>query len=374
MNRVHKLFFVLSCLFLLASCNGNTPEDNEHVHPVPEKEQEPDQSVVTEKKLTPLRMKETAFLRVIDWIDSERVLILSKAEGGNQLLEYNIFNGDQKVIYTDAEYIVDVYMGPDRKKILVHTAPLTYSASATVIDLTGKVLFQKEIESYEVAFEWNEHNTDLLFITSFAEDWSFETMLADISENTLTVVETPQPFIKWHLENSFLYQAWPEENISLTAPLYSQNLYSEDRALVEENTIHFDSMNPYILSISMADETEGEGIYEFITKDGMIASTFAQPLLSSYSNWLIPYYDKIDFEDEFVSLTASESVPADTYQESFSLERWNLETGKREEILPGLENEPLQCSPEGDYCLTGYELKTAVDLNNKEATDLIIIE
>jgi hypothetical protein len=374
LNKIQKLFFILPCLFLLISCSGNSPETDEPAQPVPSKEQEPEQSQAAEKEIIPLRMKENDFIRVIDWIDSERVLILSKAVGENQLLEYNIFSGDQKVLYTDTEFVVDVFMGPDRKKILVHTAPLTYSASATVIDLNGEVLFQKEIDSYEVAFEWSEKNTDLLFITSFSEDWSFATMLADISENTLTAVESPQPFIKWHLENSFLYQAWPEESISLTAPLYSQNLFSEDKVLVEEDTVHFDSLDPYVLSVSMADEPDGTGIYAFISKEGTIVSTFAQPLLSGYSNWLIPYYDKIDSEDVFVSLSASETVPADTYQGTFTLERWDIESGNREEIMPGLENEPLQCSPAGEYCLTGFELKTVVNLNTKEAADLIIIE
>ncbi|EDL63551.1 hypothetical protein [Bacillus sp. SG-1] len=374
MNNTWKLFFILSCFFLLASCNGDIPENTEPSQPESENDLELDQPLVTEEELTPLVMKENSFMRVIDWIDSERVLILSKGEDGNQLLEYNIFSGSQRIIYTNPKFIVDAQLGPDRKRVLVHAAPLTYSASATVIDLDGEVLFQKDIDSYEISFEWNEHNTDLLFITSFSEDWSFKTLLADILEGTLTEVKAPQPFLKWHLENSFLYQEWPEESISLTAPLYSQNLYSEERKLVEDETVHYDSMNPYILSITLSKEAEGEGKYKFVTEEGVIASTFSTPLLSSYSNWMIPYYDKIDTEDSFVSLTASESMPADAYNGKFTLERWDIQTGVREKVMAGLDNEPLQCSPGGDYCLTGYDLKTAIDLNNKEATDLIIIE
>ncbi|WP_409251349.1 hypothetical protein V1502_14515 [Bacillus sp. SCS-153A] len=375
MNNIRKLFFICSCFFLLASCSGETHETNEPVQPDSDSELESDEHpLVTEKVLKPLNIKENSFMRVIDWIDSENVLILSKGEDGNQLIGYNIFTGDQRIIYSSPEFIVEAQLGPDRKKLLVHTAPLTYSATAVVIDLEGEVLFQKDIDSYEIAFEWNEGNSDLLFITSFSEDWSFNTLLANISEGTLTEVNAEQPFIKWHQENSFLYQEWPEDSISLTAPLYSQNLYSEERTLVERETLLFDTMNPYILSITMSNEVDGSGVYKFITEEGTIASTFMTPLLSSYSNWMIPYYDKIDTEGTFVSLTASESMPADTYNGKFTLERWNIETGQREEILAGFDNEPLQCSPEGDYCLTGYELKTAVDLTNKEAVELIIIE
>ncbi|RIW31065.1 hypothetical protein D3H55_15770 [Bacillus salacetis] len=370
MKKVNRLFFILICFFLLASCSGNLPENNGNE----QSESAEEQPVGQEKEILPLIMKEDAFIKVIDWIDSEKILILSKGENGNQLLQYNLFTGDQKVLYEDPEYIVDAQVGPDRNRILVHTAPLTYSAAVTVIDLNGKVLFQESIESYEIAFEWNEDNADLLFITSFAEDWSFKTMLADISKDTLNEVAAPQPFIKWQNDNSFLYQDWPEESISLSAPLYSRNLYSEESALVQEGTIHFDSMTPYILSVSLAEGTEGTGIYEFITKDGTISSSFSQPLLSSYSNWVIPYYDKIDTEAEFVSLSAVKSVPADTYQDKFTLERWNIKTGEREELMTGMENQPLQCSPNGEYCLTGYELKTAVDLSSKEAKDVIILE
>jgi hypothetical protein len=373
MKKEHMLFFILLCTLLLASCSGNAPENDKHDKPKIE-EQVAEQPVVKEKELLPLTMKENAFIKVIDWIDSERVLIISKGEDENQLLQYNVFTGEQKVVYKDPEYIVDVQLDPDRNRILIHTAPLTYSAAVTIIDMNGEVLFQEDIDSYETALEWNDYNTDLLLITSFAEDWSFKTLLADIANDTVSEVSSPQPFIKWHQENSFLYQDWPEESIDLSAPLYSQNIYSKERVLVEEGTIHFDSVNPYILSISSKGGTEGTGVYEFITEEGTISSTFSQPLLSSYSNWLIPYYDKIDSEAVLISLTAEKSVPADTYKDKFTLERWNIETGDREEILTGIENEPLQCSPDGAYCLTGYELKTAVDMRKKEAKDLIIIK
>ncbi|MGF2617068.1 hypothetical protein FZC84_04360 [Rossellomorea vietnamensis] len=375
MKKTYKLFLLLSCLFLLASCSGETPKSNKpEEKPVSENEQVKDQKEAEKKELKPLELEETSFQRVIDWIDSDRVIILSNSGNENQLLDYNIFSGEQNIIYSDEEVIVDAKISPDRQRILIHSAPLTYSASMTIIDLNGDVIFEKDIESYEVAFEWNDRNPDLLFISSFAEDWTFEVMLADLSQGSVSSVDSPQPFIKWVNESSFLYQEWPEESISLTAPLYSRNLYSEEKVLVEEETIHFDTLPPYILSISIDEGTEGKAVYQFITEEGTIASSLEQPLLSSYSNWVVPYYDKIDSERTFVSLTAGESMPEDSYQGTFTLEKWNMKTGQREQILHGLPNEPLECSPSGDYCLTGYELKQAVDLKNKEAADLVIIK
>ncbi|WP_456274051.1 YqgU-like beta propeller domain-containing protein [Bacillus sp. AK031] len=374
MKSVQSFILMLLCLLLLASCNGNSPDENTPYKPGPEVEQEPQAPEVREKELTPLHIEESAFFRALDWLDNDQVLLLTKENDENQLSAYNIYNGEKEILYTDNEYIVDAKISPDRNRILIHTAPLTYSATVTIIDLEGEVLFQEDIDSYEVSFEWNGINSDLLFITSFSEDWTYTTNLANVSEGTLTEVDSPQPFVKWHSENSFLYQDWPEDSISLTAPLYSQNIFSGEQSLIEEDTVHFNTMEPFILSVSMNEEAEGEGIYQFITEEGTIASDFSQPLLSSYSNWLIPYYDKIDDENTAVTLTASASGPADAYQDKFTLERWNIETGEREEIMTGLDNEPLQCSPSGEYCLIGYELKKAVDLSSKEAAGLIIVE
>lgn len=373
MNKIHRLLLLLSCLFVLASCNGDLPDNKPEEQPVSKKEQV-DEQEAAEKKLIPLALEENSFQRVIDWIDNDRVLILSKSDNENQLIDYNIFSGEQKQLFSDEEVIVDAKISPDRQRILVHSSPLTYSASMTVIDLDGNVIFQEEIDSYELAFEWNGDNTDLLFVTSFAEDWTFVTLLADLSEGTLSAVESPQPFIKWHTENSFLFQDWPEESISLTAPLYSRNLYSKDKVLVEEETIHFNTISPYILSISMDEVTKGNAVYQFITEEGTIASSTEQPLLSSYSNWMIPYYDKIDSEHALVSFAAGESMSEDTYQGTFTLEKWDLKTGQREVILSGIQNEPLQCSPSGDYCLTGYDLRQAVDLRTKETEDIITVK
>ena len=374
MKAVLHILVIFAFLFLMSSCSGNSPEDTSPDNPETDIEQQPEKPPVKENALKPLNIEESSFLRVIDWIDSESVLILKKGKEGNELMVYNIFTGDQQVIYTDTEYIVDAKISPEREKILIHTAPLTYSATVTIIDLNGDVLYQRDVESYEITFEWNEYNTDLLFITSFSEDWTYQTLLADISEDTLTEVDSPQPFIQWDGESSFLYQDWPVENISLSAPLYSQNIFSGEKVLVEEGTVHFRSALPYILAISMSEEGEGEGNYEFITEEGTIASVFNQPLLSSYSNWLIPYYDMIEGAGVFITLAASESMPADAYHQKFTLERWDIETGKHEEILTGMDNEPIQCSPSGKYCLAGLELKKAVDLSTKEAKDLIIVE
>ncbi|MGM0844259.1 MAG: hypothetical protein ACQEUT_04710 [Bacillota bacterium] len=375
MNKIHKLFFILSCLFLLTSCTGNAPENSKpEEQSVPEKKPETDQQEVAERELVPLVMKENSFQRVLDWIDSDRILVLSKSDNENQLIDYNIFTGEKNVLYKDEEFIVDAKLSPDRQSVLIHSSPLTYSASMTIINLTGDVLFEKDIDSYEIVYDWNDHNTDLIFITSFAEDWTFETKLADISEETVTEVKSSQPFIKWHTEDSFLFQDWPEESISLAAPLYSRSLNTEEIVLVEEQIVHFETFGSYILSISMDAETEGKAMYKFITEEGAIVSTTSQPLLSSYSNWVIPYYDKIDSKESFVSLTAAESLPQDTYKGTFTLEEWNIKTGQREEILSGLPNAPLECSPDGSYCLTGYELKLAVDMNSKEKAEVIILE
>jgi hypothetical protein len=39
--------------------------------------------------------------------------------------------------------------------------------------------------------------------------------------------------------------------------------------------------------------------------------------------------------------------------------------------MEGMENEPLDCAPEGTYCLYGYQLEKLIDLQEKQILDLV---
>ena len=61
----------------------------------------------------------------------------------------------------------------------------------------------------------------------------------------------------------------------------------------------------------------------------------------------------------------------DMYDEEFQLMKFDADANQVQEIMGGLKNEPLSCSPDGSYCLYGYNFEKLIDLNKKKIMKLI---
>jgi hypothetical protein len=356
LNKSMRLtFFVVISLILLQACQSKTVNT-----PLAEK---------TGQNQTEMNIKENsissqAFKENVDWISDSELLTVKEKEGSAALYITDVFTGDSEKIYDIPFSYVQSMVSPDRDKILIHSAPATYTAMITLIDLTGKELYKEEIPSYELSYEWNEFNTNKLLITSFAEDWSFDVFELDLNEPELKIVDVEQPFLKWNSEVSVLYQDWDKDGLSVSAPLVNKNLLDGKKEIIDSSSIHFERFPGYLLSVHAEEDAESAFSYQFINDTGEILSQYEADLLSRYSDWFIPYYDMIDKKDELITFQANNPGSFDTYSGTFSLKRWNVPEGSGETLFEDLPLEPIQCSPEGLYCLYGKQLEKVINLKN----------
>ncbi|MGR3765013.1 YqgU-like beta propeller domain-containing protein [Rossellomorea sp. NS-SX7] len=361
-HSIHYLIIVFSLIFM-ASCQAQVTE----TPPPGENSQEKQAS----KKIKENSIHSEKFIENVDWLSDDEVLTVTEEEGEAAFYVTNVFDGGSEKIYQSPSSYVHSVVSPDKDKILIHSAPATYSAMITIIDLNGKVYYQDEVPSYELSYEWNEFNTDKLLITSFAEDWSFEVFELDLRTSQLQMVDVEQPFLKWDSDVSILYQDWNSEEISVSAPLVSKNILDGKKETIDSSSIHFERFPEYLLSVHESEGGDGEFNYQFISENGEIVSQFHMKLLSRYSDWFIPFYDMIEDKNELITFQANESGSFDTYSGTFALKKWDVMKGSEVTLIDDLPVEPIQCSPKGSYCLYGNQLEKVINLKDSAIIALV---
>lgn len=320
--------------------------------------------------IIPIRIGEQEeFYKSAGWLsDSEILYVTNKGESSSLLYSYNLGTGKATLLYTSAQPIINAVPSPERTKVLIHSGA-SEEGLLTIIDLSGEEMYSTSIQSYEITFEWNPFDENLLAISAFTADWDFISYLLDLRNNKLNEVKLPEPFVRWISEDVLVYQEWEEEGMSLTAPLNSFSFKENKTETLYEDVYQFDSFGPYLMTVKVNDNEEG--LYTFIRDGGKQVAEFTAPLLTSFSGWVVPFYDLMENGKDFIYLRANSQGDADLYEGGFNLIRYQIDTAKEEVVFNELANEPLSCSPSGEMCLYGFQLEKVLIIETNEIFGLV---
>lgn len=323
------------------------------------------------EEIVPIDISEQEeFYKSAGWLsESEILYITNKGEDTSLLYSYNLGTGKKTLIYRSEKPIITALPSPEREKVLIHSAA-SEEGFLTIIDLSGEELYSTSIQSYEMTFEWNQFDENLLVISAFTAEWDFSSYLLDLRNNKLREIKLPEPFVRWISNDVLVYQEWDEEGMSLTAPLNFLSLKENKTATLIEDVYQFDSTGPHLMTVTVNEE-DNQGTYTFIKDANKTAASFSAPLLTSFSGWVIPFYDLMENGKEFIYLRANGQGDADLYDGGFHLMRIHLESNKEEVVFSELANEPLSCSPSGKMCLYGFQLEKVLVIETNEIFDLV---
>ncbi|WP_369389613.1 hypothetical protein [Mesobacillus selenatarsenatis] len=312
------------------------------------------------------------FYKSAGWLsDSEILYISNNGEGTSLLYSYNLGTGKASLLFRSEQPIITAVPSPEKKKVMIHSAA-SEEGLLTVIDLTGKELYSTSIQSYELTFEWNPFDENLLVVSAFTEDWDFSSYLLDLRDNNLKEIKLPEPFVRWISEDVLVYQKWDEDGISLDAPLRTFSLKENKTETLLEDVYQFDSQGPYLMTVKVdEEENEESGLYAFFRNGDKSVGSIEAPLLTSFSGWVVPFYDLMDNGKNFIYLRATEQGEADLYDGGFDLLRYHLDSGNEEVIFTEMANEPLSCSPSGEMCLYGFQFDKVLNIETNEIIDLV---
>jgi hypothetical protein len=369
-NRRSKFFIIflfLTVLCVLSSCAQNSKKSGIHpyssINALINQKEIPPLSFFTGVKL-PIPIS-GQFSNSVGWLNNEEILYVTNDKDLNI---YNLKSGENRSLFVGQHPIVTTLISPDRNKILIHTSPSTFEGILLVIDLEGNSLYNERLPSTEIIMEWNQFDTNQILITTFKQDWSFENHLLNLSLSELNKVDFRKPFGKWVTKEKLIFLDWSEDDLSLLSPLVQSSLNQEEE-IVAEDVFHFDVDQETILTITIDSSGGEKAKYSFFNEQMNEKASFQVPVLTNYSEWLIPYYE-LHNSGKIIIFAPKESGEADSYNNTFQLMSFDINSNAKDIILEDSDNVPFTCSPNLDYCLMGYQLESLFNLHLKKLLPL----
>ncbi|MGE6375359.1 hypothetical protein [Peribacillus muralis] len=305
---------------------------------------------------------------IYGWLDSKTILFAGKRDGTElpQLMTWNMKTNDTSVFYQLATAFSEVSISPSGTHVLISSFTSSGKASITILDRTGNPLYSVAIPAYELAYEWNSYRDGTLFLSSFNEDWTYSSYVLNPDEQSMEALDFPQPFAQWAGEKELMFLDWDRNEPALTAPLVKKALNGDGADSLMLDVIHFKKMKHALMTIQVETEQHDRGTYAFYDQTNKPIHSFSVPLLKSFSDWVIPSYDFNEKNKEFIMFIPNESKDADQYEGRFTLTKLNWEKGTQEEVMKDMENEPLSCSLDGNFCLYGYQFEKIIDMKTHQ--------
>ncbi|KUP05973.1 hypothetical protein Q75_09910 [Bacillus coahuilensis p1.1.43] len=361
-------FIIILCLIPLLHGCQESESDSDSVPQVHLNEESNKEVKVkkTEKEMIPLTVSSKEQVQVVDWVDDDRIIIVEYSGSIYKIVEYHLYTGVREELFIGEGTFVQGFVHQNKRNILIHSSPSTYEAKLELFTLDGKVEYTYTIPSAELSFSWNPVNPFKLLVAAFDESWEYSTYLLDLQSNQQKELKGYPPFLFWRDDQHFLYQDTSWDEIKLMAPLVEEDTEEFDRKILDESLFYATAENNRVLRMTIENDSKTAEV----TVEDFPAFSVELPSISTYSGWLIPHMEIM--EDSLFIFTPNKSGQIDTYVEGFRLEKWNMATGKRETSLDGIENQPIECSPNGTRCLYGYYLSTMIEMETGTKKEMIL--
>ncbi len=304
-----------------------------------------------------------------DWWSDTEIVFVEKVDGIYYIKTYDIQTGDIQALYAESSLVVDVFVHPSEKLLLVHTAPDTTAATVKIVSVEGRVLDEIAVSSSEIAIEWNDMDSALILLTAFYEDWTFDVFLYDGKKEQFGLTKIQDPFPKWRGTQKIVNEHFAEHLLE-GGELYEYDLVTgEEKPLGLTEVVYFDTYQDHLLTVQILDEHIAH--YNIIGESGTASSSWMMPAVSNYSEWVFPEPFWLS-ETKLLIPATEKGGQLDRLQQSFRIVR--IEDGEQEVVgNEGHVTSRLVCSPNGQYCLTGNTLEKLIDVEKEQEMTWLII-
>ncbi|MEH6940388.1 hypothetical protein [Bacillus sp. JJ722] len=321
-----------------------------------------DEDAPREVTVKPLSLSDDyTFESSYGWLDNDTIIYSAKRDDEHYLFSYHIPSKEKKKLFKTREMIVEASVSPNKKHILVYSTSDSLVANVHFLTSSGSEQYSVSIPSSELSFAWNFFGEDTVLIDSFNEDWTYKTYVTNFKKKTLEEVKLPQPFAQWYSENSTIFLQWDDYSPQLSAPLVKYNLETKEESDLYKDVITFKANKKVLLTIHEVPDDKNSVVYSFHDWKGKELHTMKLPVISSYSDWMIPSFDLNEKTHSMITFQPYESSLIDEYEQQFQLSLYNWKTGEKRVLKDQMESAPLVFSPEGDKCLYGNKLEQIIE-------------
>lgn len=368
--RLTKCIFLLLLVVLLGvGCIPSHQQDHNKelssMRELPKDKKESSRQFFGQEAIIPLHINEALFHSVADWKDENTILYIVNDSQGSEVHTYDLLTGKTTLFYESEFPILQLEANEDHDMFLIHTSPSTYEAELVIVNENADVLYTTRIESFELNYIWNHKKNDQLFISSFKEDWTFDTYVLNVTNQEMTKNQIHQPFIQWLDENHVSYLKWDQEKPSLTAPLFVYNIKNQSESLIADDVVANTNFSDFLLTIELVDANGDAAVRFYNSEKSVEFLEMPTQLESLYSDWSVPYLD-MDLNKDILYM-----IEVDEAKTEFSLVSFSTKTEEKKVLIQSIDNLPIKLSPSGEYALYGGRFEKIINVNKVSIEELI---
>lgn len=362
-----KIIIVFVVIFFLGSCTNDSTIISPTTEPPPIVHSQENEEPTLQKYST----ENSIFDRVVGWMSETSLIMIEREKDDSHVYSYDVFTAEKKLITTVNQPVIQVKIHPSKEHLAIIMSDNSLTATIQIVTVEGKTMDELTIESSEVYIDWHTTDVNLLLITAFNKDWTFDTFTYSSLTQEMTIIPTHHPILKWSSEDKLVAINWTSEDGLLGGKMMeiSTNT-SEVNETEESGYIYFDMYKDYLVSVKIDSDHE-EFVYTLtnvITNDSKV---YRSPALSNYSQWFVP---EIIWTEDYSFLTYIATKPGliDSFDGELLLTEFNLvgENVKNADF----SYSTLQCTPSGDLCLSGTQYEEIWDLVSGDAFNWLEIK
>ena len=349
-----RLFIFCVALLLVTGCTEETDE-------IIENSKDLEENAIKEVKEKEISKSLTAdsakFHFVVDWLTETKIVYVEKENGFYLLKTFDLESGQSDIVYEESSIIIDVLIHPSKKYFLLHTSDNSTSAIIKIVRLDGTIHDEITIASTELEIEWNDIDPSLILFTAFHEDWTFDLLLYNGEKKSLELLAIDDPFPKWLGKDKIAVSQIDGHILDGGEIHIFEPATGKWGQLEVDEVVYFDTYEESLLVVTVNEETDAH--YSIMDKDGKIRSEWMMPVISNYSEWVIPKVEWIS-KDTVLLPSPGEGGQLDELLSPYRLIR--VTEGRQDVVADEIASGLLRCSPSGEKCLTGNSSENLIDV------------
>jgi len=383
-GRFFKVFkksvaLIVICAFLipLVACQKTSTSENQISYHSGRVDAQIGQKDLSSNKtdVKSIKVDEYTFRSIIGWLSNDELLLNEFLNGKSVLSSYNIFTGKKKELLSEENQIITAELSPSKEYLLLHTSPTNYEAQLTIYSIkTFEKIYETMLESFEISYDWNQFDESKLIVTSFYEDWSFKNFILNLEEQSMNSINLPNPFAIWINENDLAFLDWDTDSPDITAPLKVYKNGKIEMEIPGQEFYHIFSLDEKFGLIGISEHDQNKSEYLILDRDFNEIGSFQIPHLTSFSGWEVALSDFVSSKDELFLIEPQFSSSTTDYLGDFSLVKKDLKNGEEEVIISKINNAPITCSPDGAFCLSGFQNENIITIKNQTIKPFLIFK
>lgn len=359
------MFIFCAAVLLVMGCSKKT---NEIIEGPTAIERPVNTELIKEEISKSLVADPAKFHFVADWLSESKVIYVEKENGHYQVNSFDIESGLTDTLYEDDSMIIDVLIHPSKEYLLLHTSDKATSATVKIVTIDGRVQDEVIVASTELAIEWNDTDPSLILLTAFHQDWTFDLFIYNGKIESLDLLAIEDPFPKWLGEDKIAV-GYIEGHVLDGGEIHTYEPLTEKWGQLDiSGVVYFDTYEDSLLVVRINEDNDAH--YTIMSKDGLIRSEWTMPVISNYSEWVIPDIEWGSKETVFL-LAPDKGGQLDELHTPYRL--IHVIEGRQDVVADAIVAGVLRCSPSGLKCLTGYSTENLIDVGTAEQTPWLIL-